>query len=619
MNGNVLAFDIVAVVVTTAMLPALWAALYLLAWERRAFAESVGLGRRAFWLLVPGGLLASFAAFPLAPVGNAWTAVSLAGAIFPLLVGIAALGRYAPPLGRSVALYLGLLGVEGVALFVFVIPQTAGWVAAFGSSLALPAPTASIVLVTLGAAVFSVAVGFYAYWSGGPSTARVAVLVALTSGVLALTFAGSTAIPNVGIAESYPFFLLPPFVAGVVAGFGAPWAFRNEEGFALPAAFLASTFGVLLGADLLRQPGLYPGGRPGLYTIGGAGVLDLVYLSGLLAFGGALVVHLLLRRGWDPVGPALPAERGSPTGSLRRAFVEGSEGRNEASLQSAAHAARGAADQARLLLAQGEPSGDRPWTGLPVPGWFTSDQANLDAAARSGSEDGREAFRGWLTARSLVVVGASLGRARFASLGERSVAFGVDLAVVGGPAVLVFVGIGLATPGDMFDLLGSVAFNAAIYGFVAVALLYFALGETWTGRTVGKAIQKLRVTDRDLRPVGGLPALLRNSARLPLLTLFGVGVAVGVAAFLKGIATTGGTVAGLGVPSALLTGLGAIAIAAAGVGLFGLLSAVTILATAERQRIGDLWARTWVVRGLSRSPRTELPPAPAEPADLRSG
>ncbi len=77
----------------------------------------------------------------------------------------------------------------------------------------------------------------------------------------------------------------------------APLVLRGEEALALPAAFVAGTFGVLVGADVLRQPPLYPSSSPGLYIIGGAGVFDLVYLSGLLALATAFAAHRLLGRG----------------------------------------------------------------------------------------------------------------------------------------------------------------------------------------------------------------------------------------------------------------------------------------------------------------------------------
>src|SRR5208282_148524 len=227
-----------------------------------------------------------------------------------------------------------------------------------------------------------------------------------------------------------PLLPRPPVVVGLVAAALANRVFPGEPGYAIPTSFLASTFGVLLGADLLRQPPLYGSGPSGLYTIGGAGVLDLVYLSGLLGFGAAYLGYRATVHGFAPVGPPLPARTPSPMTRLLRAFRSGLDGRLSDSLRESASASRSAAQQARELLGLAPSADDRPWQDLPVPGWIVSDQANLDAAARVGTQDGREGFRSWLTARWLVLIAHDLGARRFASVGARIAAFVIDLALV---------------------------------------------------------------------------------------------------------------------------------------------------------------------------------------------
>ncbi len=612
MNDFVLGIDIGSVLFGVGIPGLLWALLYLLAWEHPTFAESVGFGRATFWLLVPGGLLASYTAIvPIAPVSTAWIGVDLAGAIFPLVIGVVALGRYAPPLARSGAAFLGLLAVEAGALFLVVLPASAPAIARLGRVLVVGAAGAEVLLVALGAAVFAGAVGLVALRSEAPGPRRVAFLLAIVSAVLALTFAGSAAVRNVGIVESFPFYIVPPIGAGVVAAELAPRVFRGEEGFAIPCAFLGTTFGVLLGADLLRQPGLYPG-EPGLYTIGGAGVLDLVYLSGLLALGSALLTYRLLGGAWTPVGPPLPVRRLSPMARLRQGYRFGTEGRLAESLAASAEAAREAAAQARLLVGREDPAEpENPWSGIAVPGWVVSDQANLESVAKAGTTDGREGFRAWLMARWLVLVGASIGRPRYASVGDRIVAFALDLALLGGPAATIFIALARGTSGGVLAVLGSVSFNAAIYGFVAVAFLYFALSEFLVGTTVGKWARGLWVSDRDLRPVGGLAALVRNVSLLPALTLEGLGGAIGAAVLVKGAAAGGGTVLGLGLPSDLLETAGIVGIVALGLGLLGSMAVLAIGLTSERQRMGDLWAGTWVVREPIPEDRPATVPPPS--------
>ena len=615
--------DIVADTVSLAIPALLWVVLFLVAWEREPFAESIGFGRKAFWLLLPGALLGTFGILPIAPVSNDWVTVSFAGALFPLLVGLLALGRVAPPRSRSVTRLLVLLAAEGGLLFLLVLPATAGLSNSVASALGVPAYLGNELLVVAGAAAFSALVGGMALASDDQLTRRVAFLVALASAVLVLTFIASSAIPGVGITEAFPFFLVPPVAAGLIAAASARRVFPNEEGFAIPAAFLASTFGVLLGADLLRQPPLYGTGPAGLYTIGGAGILDLVYISGLLAFAAAYLGHRAFGRDWTPVGTPLPPTVFSPTTRLARAFRAGLDGRLSDSLRDSAAASRAAAEQARRLLDVGPATEDRPWQGLPVPGWIVADQANLDAIAREGTADGREGFRSWRTARWLVGIAKDIGVRRFGTLWSRVAAFLLDLAIVTAPAVALWVAMLLTMSGGFSDALGNVTFNAAIFGFIAWAFLYFVLAETFWGTTAGKRLLGLEVRERTLEPPSVLSSLVRNTTVLPLLTVVGIGVAIALTFGIKGGTTTTLTLGGVALPVGILALFGVLSFVLGGVILLGAGAVVLIAATGERQRLGDLWAETWVVRrGASRPsdgtiPRgaagTISPPSPPGP------
>jgi uncharacterized RDD family membrane protein YckC len=614
--------DIVADSVSLALPGILWAALFLVAWEHEPFAESVGFGRRSFWLLLPGALLGSFALLPIAPVSTDWVAVSFAGAMFPLFVGLLAFGRAAPPRSRSLTRYLVLLAIEGGLLFLFVLPASAGLSHAFAVPFGTSDYIGNELVVLTGALAFSAVVGGVAWASGDSLGRRVAFLLALTSAVLVSTFAASSAIPGVGITEAFPIFLAPPVAAGLASVALARRVFPNEEGYAIPAAFLASTFGVLLGADLLRQPPLYGTGPSGLYTIGGAGVLDLVYLSGLLAFGAAYLGHRLLHRSLGAVGTPVALRALSPVSRLLRAFRAGLDGRLTESLHESSAASHAAAEQARRLLGLGPAAADRPWQDLPVPGWIVADQANLDAAARAGTGDGRVGFRSWMTARWLVVIARDLGARRFATVGARIAAFFIDLAVVTAPAIVLWVVLLGTMHGGLSDTLSNVAFNAAIFGFIAAAFLYFVLAETFGGTTLGKRLLGLEVRERALEPPSGLSALVRNSTVLPLLTIVGIGVALALAFGLKSGSSATLTLGGVGLPAGLLALVGLLSFVLGGVAVLGAGGIAFIAATSERQRLGDLWAGTWVVRRLPSTPMGAMPPAggspPASPGPGRS-
>ena len=89
--------------------------------------------------------------------------------------------------------------------------------------------------------------------------------------MIVLCFLMARVIPGVGIA--LPLFAPPIFsvIAGLIL---VP---QNPAG----AAFIAGTFGVLIGADLLHLGGAMRNG--GVFSIGGAGVFDGIFLMGIFA------------------------------------------------------------------------------------------------------------------------------------------------------------------------------------------------------------------------------------------------------------------------------------------------------------------------------------------------
>jgi uncharacterized RDD family membrane protein YckC len=585
-------------------LPAvLWALLYQLGWEHGAFAESLGFGRRTFWLLVAGGLLGTIVLLPLAPISNDWLAVSYPGAVFPLLAVGFGLACLAPPARRTIPPLATLVVLEAAILLAVVV--------------GISNPT-----VQLGAVVgISAAVPLVAFALATTAPARFprssGAVLALFSGVLVATFLGSTAIPGVGIEETFPAYLVGPFIAGLIAALAAGLYVPGREALAMPAAYAAGTLGVLVGADVLREPPLYGTGPPGFYAIGGAGVFDLVYLSGLLAFAGAYVGHRLLHRSFAPVPGAAPEPVPSPLARLGRSFRSGVRGEIPASIDDAAAASRDSAAQAHRLLSLPPAPDDRPWQGLPVPGWVVSDQANLDSVARTRSNDGREGLRAFLTARWLVLLGRELGLRRFASTGRRVAAFGIDLVVLTLPSVALWWALVAATPGSLDTVAADLPFNAAAYGYAALAFLYFAIAESVAGTTVGKRLVGLGVRDRHLERPTFSAGLVRNLPKLPSLTVIGIGLAVGVLLLVK---SGGGTVVaiagGFSVSAGLFEFLAVLAIVVGAVGLFGLLGVLGISLTAERQRFGDLIAGTWVIRTATEapSPGAAAAPAPVPPA-----
>ncbi len=595
-----LALDISSSAVPLAI-PALgWLALFLLAWERPTFAEALGLGSRTFWLLFVGSILGWLANLPIAMIEGSLLAVDLSGAAFPFVIAallIARLGRGSRRASWAAALGFAAFGSAVIALLV-VAPPWAGSVGAIAGVGAVSAALA-VALARAPGRSFSQAV---------PAT-RLAIWFVLTVGVSVTTYALATPSPGVGVSEPYPLYLLPPVAVGVLAV--AIWPAGPDRAFGLPIAYASSALGVLVGADVWRQPGLYGAGTVQLYSIGGAGILDLVYLSPLLALLAALATYWFVDGRWRL--PSDTVVRDGPPrldAAFSRAFDAGARGEIRASIEASCEAARLAAVNAHRLLAS-EPAGPDPWNGLDVPSWVHADFANLSALAKSGSDDTRDGIRAYLAARGLAGIATRLVRRRYAKPSARIVAFLIDLAIVTGPAAALWVAITASTGGSLDRLLSSPTFLAAAYGYPAAAFLYFALGDRWTGQTIGKAAMRIAVRDRALERPSLLASLVRESTKLALLTVVGIGGALAVALAWHG---AGGLAGGdlttsVGALPAILVG----ATVAAGTALLGAIGLLIVLWSDERQRLGDRFAGTWVVTSRPTATR----PSPAPPPEPR--
>ena len=591
-----LASDIVETTVYLATPPLLWLFLFLFAWEDEPRARAAGFGRRTFWLLVPGGLLGLFADLPIFGWNGDVLAVNLAGGLIPVVLSMLLIVRRIPDAERFTVLFLvSFIAVSGSLLVALFLPL---------SSLQLD--LVYLLIAALGPSIVY-GVGLARPAEDRLTFRRASAFLALASGVLIATFFTTATLPGLGIVSAFPWYLVAPLAAGAVIGALARPVFRLPGILALPIAYASTTFGVLVGADLLREPPLYGGANATIYAIGGAGTGDLLYLSGLLALVAAFVVVRLLRRdGTDD----LRYEEGAPTSDqwLRRALTGAVDGRIRASVAASDDAVTTAVAQSRRLLdLPPAPAPDPSLAGLPAPPWVVADRRNLASLARSATDDPGDATRAWMTGRWLVRFAREVGRRRFASRTSRGSAFAIDLLLLTAPAVLVWYGLATSTPGTSVQLLQSVPLNVAALGYASFGLFYFVLAEQLFGVTLGKRVLGLRVTGRDLRPPGPLAAFVRNLPKTVTLILVGY---VGVVAVVLAVRGSTYTVAAGGFVNAAVSLVPLAALLLLSVGLPSAVAAVVIGATPERQRLGDLWAGTWVVR----TDVTPVRPVPVPPA-----
>jgi uncharacterized membrane protein/uncharacterized RDD family membrane protein YckC len=602
-----LASDILSVALYFALPALLWMFLFLWAWESPGTARAAGFGRATFWLLLPGCLAASLGNAPIFGWEGSILAVNLGGALIPIGLSLYLPARW---FGRGrlrvLLRLLATLAALTAALFALVLwptlPSVGGFAGAYAWSIPigphfalLSAPTPLLAPVLVAGAILAGAVALGSSLPERPSDGpdRATGLAGLATMALLVTYATTEASPGVGILSIFPYYLIAPFLVGVLAVLLARPLFDLPPLAGIPLGYSASTLGVLLGADVLHEPPLY-GQSSALLSIGGAGVLDLVYLTGLIAVVGGFLAYLGTRRGLGGLPePAPPQPLGPPTasGAYRDGARRYAAGDPSGALSAATRAADLGVARARALRgAVPVPEGQDPWKGLGTPTWTGIDHQNLRALARSEDRSAPTAARGLFTARLLLQAAHQVGAEALATFGERAAAFFIDLVVLTAPAVFLWGLLALSLPGGADAILNGVPFNAALFGYAAYGFLYFFALEALTGTTVGKRILRLEVRTRELGRPRFLALFNRNAPRL--IPLFIIAELVGPAMVL--LLLPSGSVP----PSFanVSNGFVLIALAAAGLLLVGGVSAVVMNLSPERARLGDLWGGTGVFR-----------------------
>jgi uncharacterized membrane protein len=161
-----------------------------------------------------------------------------------------------------------------------------------------PATVEEVVAVNVGGALVPVAFSAYLL-TKYPNV----ILLALAATVVVAIVAKLLARPVPGLGIALPGFV-PPIVAALAA-FGAVKLLGGSGMGAIPpVAYVAGTLGTLIGADLLNLPLVLKGGllaagpqrvwprgparpvdptRPRILSIGGAGIFDGIFLTGIVA------------------------------------------------------------------------------------------------------------------------------------------------------------------------------------------------------------------------------------------------------------------------------------------------------------------------------------------------
>jgi uncharacterized membrane protein len=152
--------------------------------------------------------------------------------------------------------------------------------------------------INMGGCIIPLAVSFHLLLNGraAPGKALLGILI-----VAVITYIAAEAVPGEGIV--LPFWLSPLLAA--ICGLALAGGFRGAP----PLAYISGTIGTLIGADILSllTPGVIPAlsplhlhqTEPLVLSIGGAGVFDGIFLTGVMAVLLSAVIVYMLKGSWD--------------------------------------------------------------------------------------------------------------------------------------------------------------------------------------------------------------------------------------------------------------------------------------------------------------------------------
>jgi len=401
----------------------------------------------------------------------------------------------------------------------------------------------SLMALNLGGAVIPTVLSVYLVYKKKVHPAAVGVSVAV---VAAVSFYFSDYRPEMGVVSEFPYFLLPALAA---VGVALAVYFKDFKK-AVPLAYAGGVLGTLVGADIVRIPLIFQSaevsGEAFMGSIGGAGILDLVYLSGVLAFG--IIILFAPRKLWKE-----RAHGGQKRGDklvvniLHDAEMAMATGRNRDALVLTLKAVD---TKIRAVAAVFGYEGDRDhlvrWLGLDS--LKANDLRLLASKASDPSPTEVDASRGLRTGEYLIQELEAIEKRSCADAGKRIGAFLLDALVIVGVLALLFAVIAINT--SMTELLGTqwVFFVAFFMWVIAAQTVYFTALEWSGGQSLGKRVMHIKVVKLDRSDIGFMDAFTRNVVRLLDFALFCY-----------------------------------------------LISAVLVVASKRRQRIGDMIAETVVI------------------------
>lgn len=400
-------------------------------------------------------------------------------------------------IGGLVGIILGPLGLYAVPLFIY---------------------ESSLLAIDLGGALIPLVLSIYLIRLKKLNLVALSVIVFIIS---VLTYITTEFRPSLGVVSEFPFFLFPSFCAlGLTL-----IIYRDNITSAVPFAYASTTLGVLIGADIVRIPQVLIGLEQARVdmdlpiaagSIGGAGGLDLVFLSGLLAMVPLLfLAPFATRHSKASVSPSLAFQT-----NLERTLEKAEALINDENYNAALYTAVLAVDMKINDMAYKFKINQSPYVildMLQVHPYIRNDYWLLVNSSKAISKSQYDANRGIVTAKYIIRELEKVEKRLYATNSQRAGAFLIDLGIIFGIMMGFFAVGAFLRVYNLFDILAPetmiwlVAFG--LWLWIAQAI-YFTIFEGFNGQTIGKRILRIKVTTDEMTKCGFMDAFTRNVIRL---------------------------------------------------------------------------------------------------------
>lgn len=397
------------------------------------------------------------------------------------------------------------VGFDHRIVYLVMIGGIVGSIIPVFSNLPIIVSGNSILAINMGGAVIPVLVSLYFMYHYSKRYYEIIAYIVGTVVLGYVTFEITVFVPTMGVVVGFPMFALPSALGALIALL----VYRRDTSKGVPLAYSISTLGVFIGADIVRIPSIMAYGNASegfMGSIGGAGIGDMVFISGLMAF--LMVLPFSPGEMWhsrpikerDDIDNIL--KRKTTKAMMLVAMDKSNDGIKEAF------------DALMLYLSElasmfGIDIQKNDWisdlfTRLGIEPGVRDD---FNTLKKNIVKTDRDHLKDLYTVKSMIQYFSLKEKRHLASIEKRMVAYIIDIVVL----ILIIMVISAA----LITYLGftSTSFMAIILWVLAVDTLYFTIMEAIWGQSIGKFVVGIKVMKNTYEDIDFLDALARNVFR----------------------------------------------------------------------------------------------------------